>query len=559
MSTSHLETNFVRYEAQRILFAARPSRLALQSLQIQVEPRRSLKVNVWRNHAIESILSLCKPFLAFGGIAAVFRLSDYDDTLMFSGWQPADVELLWLDSDRFLESTRIEDWHGWLNERLQKLRIMSTSPIIAATWLPDSVSATRFQQACDNIPATFFADLKAIAADGGCPLLDMRSAAIAGTPIRNSLQPLIARRIACHWIPAATLPPIKAVAVDLDNTLSSGVLGEDGVDGVQVTEGHKSLQMFLKEMKARGVFLALVSRNESPDVEKLFKSRSDFRLQLEDFSAREISWDDKDVAILRIAEKLRIAPDAILFVDDNPGELASVTAQVPTVQTAHADFDPSLTQRAIEYFPGLWRWKTEPTDAMRIDDLKATEERELLLQQSATPEEYFAELKVSIKFRVNPIDQLSRLADLCKKTNQFNMAMRRLSESEVAARLNDEHTCVVSVQLSDRLSDSGVIAVIVARREQDRLLIEELCISCRALGRKLEDTIVLGAIALMPPFAGCQQVAFVVAQGPRNQPAISWLSGLLKAGESLPPGTHFVSAERVAQFEPVPGVLVSCG
>jgi FkbH-like protein len=325
-------------------------------------------------------------------------------------------------------------------------------------------------------------------------LTDARIATLAGTTISNAAQLLLCRELACHWIPAALNPPIKAVALDLDNTLHQGVLGEDGIEGVKLTSGHHSLQTFIKTLRQRGIFIALVSRNEYSDVEELFAQRDDYPLRWSDFSATEISWGDKAVAISRIAETLRISPDAVLFVDDNIGELASMTAKLPLVQTVYAHQDASITQCAIDYHPGLWRWKLEMDDAKRIEDMKANIQRELLLAEANDPADYFRSLQVSLFYNYDSLDHLSRLADLCNKTNQFNLAIQRFNQAELAERMEQSSCCVASVQMKDRISDSGVIAVIVCVRVDEKIIVEELCISCRALGRKIEDTLILNTI-----------------------------------------------------------------
>lgn len=197
----------------------------------------------------------------------------------------------------------------------------------------------------------------------------------------------------------------------------------------------------------------------------------------------------------------------MLFVDDNPGELASVAAQIPQVHTVFANSDASLTQRAVEHYPGLWRWKIEDEDTKRVQDLRANAEREKIQVAAFDTVDYFRSLEVSLSYRYNPVDQLSRLADLCNKTNQFNLALRRFNQAELADRLKCVNACVASVHMKDRLSDSGVIAVLVCERENDQLIVEELCVSCRALGRQLEDSIIIGAIRNMPLFRGVVTLA----------------------------------------------------
>ena len=555
--TDSLQHHMQRFQAQDALFAPQPKRLALQGLDVKpLKSRVTASVNVWRNHAFESVAALMEPYLAFGDVQLECSLSDYDDALLFADVPKADVELLWLDSSRYLARLDFDDWLKWLDERLRTLRIRSQAPIVLATWGRSAAETQALHKLVGQLTAVHFADLAAECALFDVKLLDLRAASMSGTPLAGVAQSVLARALVGHWLAGVTLPPVKALALDLDHTLYAGVLGEDGVDGVVLTEGYRQLQQFARELGARGVFLALVSRNELVDVEKLFAVREDFPLRWDDFSVQEISWGSKADAIARVAQALRIAPDAVLFVDDNPGELASVAMALPQALTLFASADANHTQLAINYFPGLWRWKIEADDAKRVQDLKANAEREALMAEEMDPADYFRSLQVSLVYRYDPHDQLTRLADLCNKTNQFNLAMRRLNQLEVADRLQRQDACVVSVQMKDRLSDSGVIAVIVASKQGRRLQIEELCISCRAMGRRLEDAIVIDAIRHMPQFAECDEVAFDVVHGPRNQPALTWLSSWLLLKSDVGAGVHVCSAERLRQFAGVEGVCI---
>lgn len=550
-----ISTSIRRMEGQPTLFSVRPTRLSLQQLDLGTDKAKTVSVNVWRNHAFEAIASLAQPYFAFGNWQVEFRFKDYDDSLMFSGHTPADMELLWLDSSRYMDNTDFNAWSDWLASRLGILRATTNAPIIVATWLEDAEQVKKFQAVVDTLPDIYFADIGNICAQANVDLIDKRIAVMVGSPISNAAQPVIARKLACHWFPAAISPPIKALALDLDNTLHRGVLGEEGINGVELTPQHIALQQSIKALQQRGIFLALVSRNERADVEALFAQRSDYPLRWDDFTVTEISWGDKASAIARAASALRISPDAVLFIDDNIGELASVTSQLPNVHAIHAHENADLTQRAMEYYPGLWRWKVTADDVKRNQDMKANALRESLLTEVTDPEEYLRNLQVALVFNHHPSEHLSRLADLCKKTNQFNLAMRRFSLSEVTEHHQSAQGNVSCVQLKDRLSDSGIIAVMVAERHANELIIEELCISCRALGRQLEDTIILWSIRHMPQFVGTEKVSFRVKHGPRNQPAVQWLAKLLGVeAESVKEGLHTLPSSTIAQFSPVSSV-----
>jgi FkbH-like protein len=555
-TSSSIEHTIRIFEAQTTLFAHRPSRLGLLTLDLPKPTGNEVLVNVWRNHGFEPIETLAAPYFAYRSWPVSFYIGGYDDSLSFTDYRPAAVELLWLDSRRFLERLGFDEWLAWLNLRVHHLRGLSAAPIIIATWLKEVSQWQQLQSMADSLPAVYFAEFSTVCADAGVTLLDDRSAALSGTPLSNSAQIILARALACHWLPGAVLPPVKALALDLDHTLHAGVLGEDGAHGVRLTEGHLALQAAVKALQSRGVFIALVSRNERPDVEALFHERQDYPLRWEDFSVTEVSWGDKATALVRIAKGLRISPDAILFVDDNLGELASVVQQLPQIHAVHANADAELTRCAIQYYPGLWRWKLESDDAKRVQDLKASEMREVLAEQIPDPAEYFRSLHVTLRFRQNSWEQLSRLADLCNKTNQFNLALRRFNQTELAERIKRDDASVASIQLADRLSDSGVIAVIVAERSMSRLVVEEVCVSCRAMGRQLEDSIILLALSQMPVITGCVEVAFRVQDGPRNRPALEWLARLLGHSVVPPPGLHVIPVDRLRSFIPSEGVTI---
>lgn len=547
-----LEKSLGRFESQETLFATRPSRLSLLQLPPTGRPAIQKKVNIWRNHNIESLLPVLEAYLAFGDIQIQFEISSYDHSFSFEGRKEADAEIIWLDSDYLLTKLSTDEIVQWLQARILDLRRSSKAPIVVATWFADKSGSDRFSAVTESLPGVHFANLKSVPLSEKVALTDPRTAALAGTPLTPTAQLFIARELACHWLPGALLPPVKAIALDLDNTLHHGVLGEDGIAGVKLTPEHISFQSYVKNLQKKGIFITLVSRNNHADVEKLFAERTDYPLRWSDFTTVEVSWDEKWKSIQRIAKKLNIGTDAILFVDDNIGELANVLTHLPQTRTVYGHQDAAITQRAVHYFPGLWRWKAQEEDAKRVQDAKANFEREALANE-VDPAEYFRQLQVTLTFHLNPVEQLSRLTDLCNKTNQFNLSLRRFNETEVAERLKSPNASIVSVRLSDRLADSGIIAIIVAEKTGKTITVEELCISCRAMGRKLESTIVLKALQQMPIFSGSENVIFKSRQGPRNQPALEWLQELIG---HTPNENETVTSSSIRSFSPPDGVRV---
>ena len=495
--------------AQAVLFAASPSRAELLGMELPPAVGPALRINVWRNHAFETVARLAEPYLAWGELAFEWNYSNYDDTFSFEGFDSfagAAAELLWLDPSRVVEI-------DWLLGRLTTLRRLSRAPLLIVGALPK----------LPKLPDVEIADLVGLCEAEGVKLLDRRLSKVAGTSISAGAQVQVARALAGRWLPSILLPPIKAVAVDLDNTLYEGVLGEDGLDGVQLTPEHAKFQRFLLELKFCGIFLALVSRNEKDDVRALFAARNDFPLSWTDFSFTEVSWGEKSVALLNFARQLNIDPSAVVFVDDNPGELCEVATHVPAIHRVCAHTDASVTQRALAHLPGLWRWRVGTDDLKRVADQSANTTR-IRLAEDLDPEAYLRSLDVSLNYSLNPNNQLDRMAEMSRKTNQFNLALARLSEFNYAERLADAGSAIVTVGLIDRLADSGVIALLAVHREGRSLFVDELLISCRAMGRRLEDPIIMGALQVLPELSEVDELVFSVVDGPRNQPARRWLS-----------------------------------
>lgn len=523
-----VEVAMNRYLAQSVLFDSLPRRVNLLNLGLEAPPVGSVEtvVNVWRNHSFEPLQRLVSEYSAFRSWSLIFHLSSYDDSFSFNGIRPAGVELLWMDCEKALNRLSFEEWHEWFLERISVLRQYSSAPIVVATWFKTPAHSKLFRNSLQRYVAVYFADMAEVCRDFNVPLIDERLVNVAGTPLSGHAQVLLARSLTCKWLAGVALPPIKAIAVDLDDTLHDGVLGEDGIEGIKLTDLHKQFQCCLKKLRDQGIFLCLVSRNEFNDVKNLFMQRLDYPLKWLDFSAVEISWGSKVEALKRIAQALRISTDSILFIDDNPGELANINYQCPKVQTLYAGPSVKVTSLAVDYYAGLWRWEREAENSKRIIDLKASTERDALARLHTDHVEYLSSLNVTLEYFWDSAPQIVRLWELSQKTNQFNLSLRRYTQAELAEHVKCNDSCVGAVKLSDRLSDSGIIALIVAERTGDQLKVMELCISCRAMGRFLEDNIVLHCLQQMPIWRGCKKVKFVVQHGDRNKPALDWLSSL---------------------------------
>ena len=545
-----------RFERQSVLSAPKPKRAEVLQFQIQDSIQISGTLAVWRNHAIEPILPLLDVFLRHSGFLLQPSLGSYDDTLSLSPPPGSIVDLIWFDLDR-LEIQN--DALDWFTSRLELVAESASGRTIAVpvSTNPDLTAAVADRFSASN--GVLCADPWPICEQYGVPLVDERYSAFAGTRISRPAQMQIARFLGTHWLPAAVLPQRKLIAVDLDETLHKGVLGEDGIEGIVVTPAHRRLHDYLKGLAEDGTMLALISRNEQEDVERLFSKRwADYGLTLDDFAEIAVSWGSKSDAIRRVAASLSIGEDSIVFVDDNIGELLSVSLDCPAVAPILAKQNADSSIDAIRWQTGLWRWSADQSAHLRVRDLRGNQERQKIRNQTRDIHRYLEELGVEVEIGVNPQDQMGRLSELSLKTNQFNLSLLRMSPLELQRSMREQDSCVVSIHLKDRISESGIIGLVVAQRDSDRLWLEELAISCRALGRGLETIVISQALRAMPWWEQVSEVAFRVRRTERNLPARQWLASLIELDEPLElPEIVRLSADLIDSINPPPSVRIS--
>jgi len=502
-----------------VLFKEKASRREMSRLR-PGWPLRTLKIRVHRNHSFEHVASAMTGWAAYAGLCYEWSEAPYDDSLSMSVRESsADLEMVWFDVAPLRSKPDIP-LLGWLRSRVNVLRGLSSSPILVAIIGLSEVEEAELSIGLVGIPGVRVAPVAKTLVTLSSPF-DPRLLKISGSRLSDAANILLAKHLACRWVPAQLYTRIKAVIVDLDQTLYSGVLGEDGMN-VKLTPAHASLQASLVALKQSGVFLGVVSKNVRADVEELFQKRQDFPLRLADFSAIEIGWGSKAESILRASRTLKIDPSAVLFVDDNPGELIEVAERLAGVCLIHASPDVARTVNELDFFPGLWSWNISSTDALRIADLNAEASRKRIQLTSADKAAYLRELAPQIDVWLNSPKLLPRLHELSQKTNQFNLALARLDELRVNDFACSSGRFVVGVGLKDRLSDSGVVAAMFGRIHYGEVVVEEWVISCRALGRELEGLMAKVALTAVAPKA--TSASFIYRKGQRNMPAMEWLA-----------------------------------
>jgi FkbH-like protein len=284
----------------------------------------------------------------------------------------------------------------------------------------------------------------------------------------------------------------KCLVLDLDNTLWGGVIGDDGLGGIRLGQGHPeseaftSFQKYVKSLRMRGVILAVCSKNEDANAREVFEKHPEMQLRLEDISCFVANWNDKASNIRSIAKRLEIGLNSMVFVDDNPAERAIVRQLLPEVAVPELPSDPSGYIQAVERHRYFQVASLSAEDFSRTDFYTANEARLEAESSSQSIGDFLASLNMVA--RVEPLQptNLERSVQLINRSNQFNLTTKRYSSGEVMALLGDRSWVTLTISLSDRFGDNGLISVLLARVEGTTLAIDTWLMSCRVLKRDVE-------------------------------------------------------------------------
>ena len=289
----------------------------------------------------------------------------------------------------------------------------------------------------------------------------------------------------------------KIIALDLDNTLWGGIIGEDGVDGIELSD-HKEGQRYydfqrqLMEMKNRGIVLAVNSKNNEEDAEVAIQTHSSMLIRDEDFVCKKINWENKTVNLKSMESELNITESGFIFIDDNPIERETVIGECPEVTVPEF---PNDTTELLSFAEDIWFDYCRPLRVLG-EDLKKTQmyqnevKRKQEMSESLNLDDYIAKLEMVVDIHRMRESELERVVQLINKTNQFNVTTKRYTISEVEEMATDDHNAIYVVHSSDKYGGSGMISVVILKELNTKIFIDTFLMSCRVMGRKLEDEII---------------------------------------------------------------------
>ncbi len=313
----------------------------------------------------------------------------------------------------------------------------------------------------------------------------------------------------------------KCLIVDLDNTLWGGIIGDDGIEGIQIGElgigkAFSKFQAWIKQLKERGIIIAVCSKNTEHIAKEPFEKHPDMILKLNDIALFVANWNNKPDNIRYIQSVLNIGFDSMVFLDDNPFEREMVKKEIPEITV------PGLPEDIADYLPFLYQLNLFETtsfteeDTIRNDQYREEAERVRVQYQFTNENDFLQSLQMLAD--IKPIDNftLPRAAQLTQRSNQFNLRTIRYTEEKLKEIIQDKNKFTVTVSLKDKFGDYGLISLLILKKENTDLFIDTWIMSCRVLKRNVEE-FVLNEVVHIATQNNCNKILGEFIPTPKNE------------------------------------------
>lgn len=486
-------------------------------LEEEINPKKkSKKVFVLRNEQSENFFDKVNTYSSLKNLFFKFYHSGYDNNLNFK-IQKYDITILWLDYSKYKIN---KNFFIWIKDKIEMLGSCGKYVLVKPIILPNIPFAklekiNKFFFKTINSDKVVFLNFLREYKSNSHSYWDLERSELFGTNVSMHGQNLHSKLLGLKYLPSLYLQKIKAIIFDLDDTLYSGTIGEDGIKKIKLDKYQTKAREYYKALYKNGTILSICSKNNKSDTDLIFKKKF---LDKKIFFPIKSNWDPKYKNIINIQKQLNISYKNILFIDNNISEILSVKKNIKEINVFWAN-DSASFLNCLKFYPNLTNILSsddDETNKKRIQDLKANKKRENFFSSNKNN---LKDLKMELNFRLNNCKEIERIFSITNKVNQFIFSYKRFDKSQIRQYLKTKNRFVFTISLKDKFSDSGNVAVLYFTKDNDDLILNEVCVSCRALGRNLENAFIFEPVKILSQKNKIKNFFIEFTKGEKNKPA----------------------------------------
>ncbi len=324
----------------------------------------------------------------------------------------------------------------------------------------------------------------------------------------------------------------KLVILDLDDTLWGGIVGDAGWENLtlgghnHIGEAYTDFQQALKSLTNRGILLGIASKNDETVALEAINSHPEMVLKQDDFAGWRINWQDKAQNIADLVSDLNLGLQSVVFIDDNPAERARVRDALPEVLVPEWPEDKMLYKSTLLSLRCFDLPSISTEDVARTKMYASESKRKDLKKQVGSLDEWLHSLNIKVKIEELNASNIQRTTQLLNKTNQMNLSTRRMAETELTDWTNQEQNKFWTFRVSDKFGDSGLTGIISIGINGERAQIVDFILSCRVMGRKIEETMLFTGIQYAKS-AGLNEVYAEYMPTAKNKPCLELFQNVI--------------------------------
>lgn len=494
---------------------------------IKIKNLRLKKIFFLRNEQVENFAEKINNYSVLSKLKFKFFFSGYSNNLPISN-KRYDLSIIWIDYTSYEIN---ENFFNWINSKADELSkfcdYVLIKPILNPKYKTKEIKKLNLEyKRCFKNPKIIFIDIVDELLEDFKNYWDLKRSDFFGTKTSLQGQNLQSKLLGLKILPSLFDQKIKSIIFDLDDTLYTGVVGEDGISKIYLDQNQTKAHKLYSLMNKNGTLLSICSKNNLKDVREIFKKKI---LQKRLFFPIKASWDLKSDNVREIQKILKVSFNNMLFIDNNISEIMEVKKNFPEIRVFWSPTSKSFLN-CLKFFPNLTEYfnsNTSEINKKRVIDLKASIKREKIIRESKN-NNHLAILKMKLDYRLNNNDEFDRIFSLTNKVNQFIFSYKRFTKQKIKEYFEKKNKFIFTVSLKDKFSDSGNVGVIFFSRNGEDIYLDEICVSCRALGRNLEDYFIFFPLQILCKKFKFKNFYLQFTDGPKNSPAKKYFDKLQK-------------------------------